>query len=152
MENIPSHSWLEIDVQSLKHNWETVKSIARHRSRIMAVVKATCYGHGTEVAELLATFGLEDFGVTSAEEGCELKKRGLRGNIYILGGFLPWEAEVLVEEGFIPIVSSLRDIEYLEKASRVKDKRVYFHLKIDTGMGRLGLLWENSNVRFMERI
>lgn len=117
----------------------------------MAVVKATCYGHGAEIAEFLAAFGLEDFGVTSVEEGYELKKRGLRGNIYILGGFLPWEAEVIVEEGFIPIVSSLRDIEYLEKASQGKGKCVSFHLKIDTGMGRLGLLWKNNDVRILER-
>lgn len=118
----------------------------------MAVVKATCYGHGVEVAELLSSFGLRDFGVSSVEEGCELKKKGIAGNIYILGGFLPWEAEIIVEERFIPVVSSLRDIECLEEASKKREKMAIFHLKVDTGMGRLGFLLEDLKPDILETV
>ncbi|MGB9553167.1 MAG: alanine racemase, partial [bacterium] len=126
--------------------------MANPQSRIMAVVKAACYGHGLEVAELLFSFGLRDFGVSSVEEGYDLRKRGITGNIYILGGFLPWEAEAIVEEEFIPAVSSLRDIECLEGASQARNKRVSFHLKVDTGMGRLGFLLKDLNSRVLDRV
>jgi len=118
----------------------------------MAVVKATCYGHGLEVAELLFSFGLRDFGVSSVEEAYDLKRKGIAGNIYILGGFLPWEAEAIVEEEFIPVVSSLRDVEYLERASHRRGKCAPFHLKVDTGMGRLGFLCEDLNAEILDRV
>ncbi|MCX7668016.1 MAG: alanine racemase [Atribacterota bacterium] len=143
---------MEINVQNLRHNWETLRKIATPHSQIMTEVKATCYGHGVEVAELLSSFGLRDFGVSSVEEGYELKKRGIMGNIYILGGFLPWEAEAIVEEGFIPVVSSLRDVECLEEASKKRKKRVVFHLKVDTGMGRLGFLLKDFDTRVLEMV
>ncbi|MEN3186513.1 MAG: alanine racemase [Atribacterota bacterium] len=152
MDSIPSHFWLEINVQNLRHNWEILRRIATPHSRIMAVVKSGCYGHGLEAAEFLFSFGIRDFGVSSVEEGQELKERGVGGTIYILGGFLPWEAEAIVEEGFIPVVSSPRDLELLEEASKKKGKRTPFHLKVDTGMGRLGFLLEELKSSFLETV
>lgn len=120
--------------------------------RIMAVVKATCYGHGVEVVPILSALGVRDFGVSSVEEGYELKKRGVQGNIYILGGLLPGESEAIVEEGFIPVVSSLREIECLEEAGKKRGKETVIHLKVDTGMGRLGFLPRDCDDRILYRV
>ncbi len=75
----------------------------------MAVVKSEAYGHGWEAVNLLYDYGLRKFGVASVEESHELRKRGIKGDIYLLGGFFTEEAEMILEDGLTPVVSSRRN-------------------------------------------
>ncbi|MBC7216597.1 MAG: alanine racemase [Candidatus Caldatribacterium sp.] len=134
------HCWMEISRSSLAHNVAVLRRLAHPHGDIMGVVKSNVYGHGVEVVPLLASSGLRKFGVASVEEALELRKASVPGDIYILGGFFPDEAEAIVEEGFIPVVSCREELESLQREGKRQGKPVRFHLKVDTGMGRMGCL------------
>src|SRR4051794_33162467 len=104
----------------------------------MAVVKANAYGHGSvEVAQTLAAEGAAWLGVSGTAEGVELRQAGLSQPILLLSGFLPGDEPALVEQQLTPVVFDIAQIESLEA------KKIPYHLKIDTGMGRLGLFRES---------
>lgn len=140
MEHGHVHCWMEISLRNLAHNVSVLKELARPCGDIMGVVKANAYGHGFSVVPHLAAFGLRKFGVASLEEALELRKASVPGDIYILGGFFPHEAEAIVREGFIPVVSCEDELESLKQEGVKQGKQVRFHLKVDTGMGRMGCL------------
>lgn len=140
MEHGSPHCWMEISRDNLAHNLAILRKLASPRGDVMGVVKSSVYGHGVATASLLSSFGLRKFGVTSVEEALDLKRFNIAGDIYILGGFFPYETEIIVEEGFIPVVSHWEELKSLERESRKRGKTVRFHLKVDTGMGRMGFL------------
>lgn len=152
MEHGDFHCWMEISLENLAHNVAVLKELARPHGDIMGVVKANVYGHGISVVPCLASFGLRKFGVASLEEALELQKASVPGDIYILGGFFPHEAETIVREGFIPVVSSLEELESLRKEGVRQGKSVRFHLKIDTGMGRMGCLLRDFDGVFLSAL
>ncbi|MGQ9622967.1 MAG: alanine racemase [Candidatus Caldatribacteriaceae bacterium] len=152
MENGNSHCWMEISKESLARNLSLLKRMAFPRGDIMGVVKSGVYGHGAQVAALLSSFGLRRFGVASTEEALELKGYGVEGEIYILGGFFPYEAEAIVEGGFVPVVSHREELESLKREGRRQGKVVHFHLKVDTGMGRMGFLPQDLQGSFFESV
>ncbi|MCS7242710.1 MAG: alanine racemase [Candidatus Caldatribacterium sp.] len=152
MEHGDLHCWMEISLENLAHNVAVLRGLARPHGDIMGVVKANVYGHGVGVASCLAAFGLRKFGVASLEEALELQKASVVGDIYILGGFFPHEAEVIVKEGFVPIVSSREELESLRREGTKQRKTVRFHLKIDTGMGRMGCLLRDFNDAFFSAL
>ncbi len=143
MENILFPFWMEIDAGNLRHNVEVLKNWSS--SSLMAVVKSEAYGHGWEAVKLLYDYGLRKFGVASVEEAHELRKRGLRGDIYLLGGFFTEEAETIIKEQLTPVISSGEELQALEEAARRAGKVISFHLKVDTGMGRMGFLPQELN-------
>ncbi len=110
--------------------------------KILAVVKSNAYGLGAvPIAKTLQKAGTEWFGVTCANEGIELREAGIRKRILVLTGFWPGEEKRLIKHDLTMTVSRADDLKYLEraaKASRLKAK-VPFHLKINTGMNRLGI-------------
>lgn len=143
---------MEISRKNLAHNIAVLRRLVYPRGDIMGVVKANVYGHGIDVASYLASLGLRKFGVASLEEALELRKASVCGDIYILGGFFPYEAEAIVKEGFIPVVSSLEELEALRKEGLKREKPVRFHLKVDTGMGRMGCLPRDFDDAFFSAI
>uniref|UniRef100_A0A7V4DHH1 Alanine racemase n=1 Tax=Candidatus Caldatribacterium californiense TaxID=1454726 RepID=A0A7V4DHH1_9BACT len=152
MEHGSFHFWMEISREHLAHNLLVLRQLASPRGDIMGVVKSQVYGHGVATATLLSSLGLRKFGVASLEEALELKRSGIEGDIYILGGFFPWEAEAIVAEGFVPVVSQKEEFESLVKAAERQGKTARFHFKVDTGMGRLGCLPCNFTRDFLERM
>jgi alanine racemase len=104
-------------------------------------VKSNAYGlGGVPVAKALQKAGVEWFGVTSSSEGIELREAGLRKRILILTGFWPGEEEWLIENRLTPTVIRVEDVAHLERAAKSAGKKSWpFHLKINTGMNRLGI-------------
>ena len=107
----------------------------------MAVVKADAYGHGAaESARALEAEGAGWFGVTSTEEAMQLRQAGVKGRVVTLSGFWPGEEDTLIEHEITPTVWDGKQLELLDAAARRNNRKqpIPVHLKIDTGMTRLG--------------
>lgn len=132
-------TWAEISLPALRRNFTRVRALAGRR-KVMAVVKADAYGHGAvEVASLLEQCGVDWFGVATVEEAIELRAAGVRKPILLLGGIYMSEPAALIEHDLIPTVSSTARLDTYADCARRLGKPIEFHLKIDTGMGRLGI-------------
>ncbi len=108
--------------------------------RVMAVVKADAYGHGAiTIARTLAAAGADWFGVATVEEGLELRAAGVEQPILLLGGLYMSDPADLIEHGLTPTLSSTARLDTYSECARRFGKPIEFHLKVDTGMGRLGL-------------
>jgi alanine racemase len=135
-------NWAEVSLSALRHNFGVVQQHLGAGVTICAVVKCNAYGHGVEeCAPALEQAGAKWLGVTSTDEGIVLRECGIRGRILIMCGLSPGEEEEALRHSLTPAVFRLAQAEDLARAAiRVGlAKSVAIHLKIDTGMGRLGL-------------
>ncbi len=132
---------LGVDLGALEHNYRQLRSLCEPQVKMLGVVKADAYGHGLlPVARVLARAGADYLGVGSLEEGLTLRQAGLTTPILLLLGILPQEAERAVAAD-LEVTLFRRDVaEALAAAARSQMKKAKVHLKVDTGMGRLGLL------------
>jgi len=111
----------------------------------MAVVKANAYGHGsTECSKRLESEGADWFAVALPEEGVELREAGILKPILCLGGFWDGQEELILEYRLTPVVYQLEKAELLDVAARRAGTKVPIHVKVDTGMGRIGILVDES--------
>jgi len=134
--------WAEISLKAILKNLKVIRRQIGPKPKILAVVKSNAYGLGAvPISKALQKAGVEWFGVTCGNEGVELRKAGIRKRILILTGFWPGEEKRLVQHGLTPTVTRIDDIRYLERAAKAakKSARVPFHLKINSGMNRLGI-------------
>jgi alanine racemase len=134
--------WAEISLQAILHNLRAIRKQVGASRKILAVVKSNAYGLGAvAVAKALQKAGTEWFGVTCANEGVELREAGIRKRILILTGFWPGEEKRLIQNNLTPTVTRVDDLGHLERSARAAGgkSRVRFHLKINTGMNRLGI-------------
>lgn len=133
-------NWVEIDLAALRHNFFQVRNRVGPRAGILAVVKSDAYGHGMiPVAQELAAAGADFFGVSKCWEALRLRSAGIAQPILILAGIEPEDIHHVLEKDFRPAVYRLDHCRMLNEASRRAGKRARIHLKIDTGMGRLGI-------------
>lgn len=134
-------TWAEIDLKAIAHNVRALRHITNPSARLMAVVKANAYGHGVrEVAQTALKNGAEVLGVARAHEGIELREAGFDTPILIFGHTPPVHAESLVQFDLTQTVSAYPYGKALSDAVFPVGKKVRVHLKVDTGMGRLGIL------------
>src|ERR1700683_4949731 len=134
--------WAEISLKAILHNLRVIRRQIGPKPKILAVVKSNAYGLGAvPISTALQKAGVEWFGVTCANEGVELREAGIRKRILILTGFWPGEEKRLIQNGLTPTVTRLEDVRLLERAAKSVGKRarVSFHLKINSGMNRLGI-------------
>ncbi len=131
----------EIDLGALRHNYRALRALAG-TAELMAIVKADAYGHGAiAVARALAEEGCTHFGVATIDEARELRSSGLRGRLYLLGGFFARHAGAIVALDLTPFVFDVELIAPLETAAKSAGRRDFpIHLKIDTGATRLGVM------------
>src|SRR5271163_759635 len=133
--------WAEVSLKAITGNLRRIRRHIGAKRQILAVVKSNAYGLGAvPISKALEKAGADRFGVTCANEGVELRESGIRKPILILTGFWPGEEKRLIENRLTPAVTRPDDVLHLEnaaKASRTK-RRLRFHLKINTGMNRLG--------------
>jgi alanine racemase len=135
--------WAEISLKAILHNLASIRKHVGKQRQVLAVVKSNAYGLGAvPIAKALQKAGTEWFGVTCANEGIELREAGIRRRILLLTGFWPGEEKRLIENKLTPTVTRLDDLGHLERASAKMFRgksRMQFHLKINTGMNRLGI-------------
>jgi alanine racemase len=131
---------LTVDLAALRHNYLQLRRRLSADAKLLAVVKADAYGHGlVPAARTLATAGAEYLGVASLEEGLSLREAGLELPILLLMGIVPPESRAAVAAG-LEVVLYRKDVaQALEEAGGSLGKKARVHLKVDTGMGRLGL-------------
>jgi len=130
---------VEIDLAALRHNFQEIQRAVGADCGILAVVKADAYGHGVgRVAPVLADAGADQFGVALVEEGVEVRSLGVDQPIVVLGGVFPGQERDVLEFQLSPVLSDLDCARRLDSAAHDAGRIVDYHLKVDTGMGRLG--------------
>ncbi len=133
-------SWVEISLKQIAENFRAVRKVVGPDVEVMPVVKADAYRHGAvEVSRALGAAGARWLAVSNVEEGAILRDRGITARILVMADFLSTERAGLLEYNLTPVIHSLPDIAEWDRLSAESggDPRDY-HLKIDTGMGRLG--------------
>lgn len=144
-------AWVVVDLQALTYNIRQTRRLLLPHQRLLAVVKANAYGHGAvKVSQVLQREGVEYLGVASLEEAIQLQDAGIVQPLLILGYTPPRYAPELAARGIHQGIFSMQEAEALHKelsgrsSSRKVFRRLHVHLKIDTGMGRLGVLPEKA--------
>jgi alanine racemase len=136
-------TWTEIDLDALAANFQIVKEKVGRDVNVMAVVKANAYGHGSVAcARRLEQAGADWFGVALPEEGIELRQSGITKPILCLGGFWGEQASACLEQRLVPVVYRLDMIAAFDRAARERKVVADVHVKVDTGMGRLGVRFD----------
>ena len=133
-------TFAEIDLHAFQHNLLNLKKHLAPQTGIMAVVKADAYGHGaTPCARKAVETGVDYLGVGVIEEGIELRESGLTAPILVLTSIFPNDAEDLVRHDLATILCTPTLAQALSKEARKQNKTVSVHIKVDTGMNRLGV-------------
>lgn len=130
----------EIDLEALAFNYRQIQRRVPKGTAILAVVKADAYGHGALAVSLkLERLGVHSLGVAISEEGIALRKEGVKAPILILGGIFPGQEGEVLRYRLTPVVFEIASLMRLSKAASKRNKSVKVHLKVDTGLGRLGV-------------
>ena len=136
-------TWALVDLDALASNFRWVRGRVAEGVRVMAVVKADAYGHGAAMcARRLAAEGADWFGVALPEEAVELRRAGVTQPVLSLGGFWEGQERLCLAESIVPVVYRLDMIDALDRAARERGVVADVHLKVDTGMGRLGVRYD----------
>jgi alanine racemase len=143
-------TWAEVDIGALKRNYRALDAILRppdvlqSRPRLIPVIKANAYGHGAvEVARALVPAGATAFAVAIVEEGIALRDAGISAEIIVLEGIWPGQERAAVAYDLTPTLFSARAVREVEQAAAERGIEMSVHLKIDTGMNRLGAPWND---------
>lgn len=138
-------TWAEIDLDALEHNYRLLRGLAPE-SKFLGLVKADAYGHGAvPVAKKLESLGADMLAVACLDEAIELRQAGITIPILCLGQTPPELAGELLEYGVTQTVGDLETGEALSTAAVAAGKTLTIHIKVDTGMGRLGFYWPDED-------
>ena len=139
--DFPWLTWAEIDLDAIAHNVRAIQAHVGPDTAIIAVVKANAYGHGAvPVARTVLESGATRLAVARLEEGIQLRQAGITAPILVMGYTLPAHAPALVHWDLTPTVNTLEGAQALSAAAEATGRRRAVHVKVDTGMGRYGLL------------
>ncbi|GAA6975496.1 alanine racemase [Helicobacter pylori] len=146
-------SFVEVDTASLRHNFSAVKSIVPKDAHIMAVVKANAYGAGAiKASEIFLQEGANYLGVATLDEALELRSHFSKTPILILGYSPNANASMLIDNDLSAMIFSLEQAEVFSQMALKSQKRLKIHLKIDTGMHRLGLEPNFKSIEIIKKI
>jgi alanine racemase len=133
-------TWAEIDLNALSDNLSVIREHVGREQKVLAAVKADAYGHGAvSCARRLEAEGVDWFGVALPEEGIELRVAGITRPILCLGGFWEGQQNACLQRNLTPVVYRIDQIESFDRGARNAGVVADVHVKIDTGMGRLGV-------------
>lgn len=136
-------TFAEIDLSALEHNFKLIRSSVPRKTEILAVVKADAYGHGfMDISKELEKFGVNAFGVAFLAEGIQLRKSGIDKPILLLGGIYPGQERKCIGYNISTTVFTTEQAVALNNAAGKLFRKAQLHLKIDTGMGRLGVPYQ----------
>ncbi len=134
-------SWVEISLKQIADNFNAVRSVVGPNVEVMPVVKADAYRHGAvEVSRSLIKAGARWLAVSNVEEGAILRDRGIAARILVMADFLPAERAGLFDYNLTPVIHSLEDVHEWDRLCEARGVQAPYHLKVDSGMGRLGTL------------
>lgn len=143
---------VEVDLSALEHNVAAVRARVG-RARIMGIVKANAYGHGLlRIAKELLLFGVDALGVAFLEEGIALRRSGVKAPILVLGGIIGNQVRYFLDHDLEITASSVYKLGQIEEVAQACGRRAKVHLKIDTGMERIGVHWDNAEKLFESAI
>ncbi len=132
-------SWVEISLKQIAENFRAVRDVVGASVEVMPVVKADAYRHGAiEVSQALIGAGASWLAVSNVEEGVILREHGIAARILVMADFLPSERASLLQYDLTPVIHSLPDIQEWDRLATGRAEPAAYHLKIDSGMGRLG--------------
>lgn len=138
---LPNRSWAEVDLDAIARNVQLIRSHVRRSAEIMGVVKADSYGHGVErVVPILIQSGVSRLAVSMLDEGIQLRDRGIEVPILILGYTDPRRAAEIIAHRLTQTVYSLDLARALSAAAVNLGQEARVHIKVDTGMGRVGFM------------
>ena len=145
MDDLMKRTWAEIDLDAIRHNYHAIRGVLPVGCRFLGVVKADAYGHGAlRVSKLLQDEGADYLAVSCLDEALELRRGGITMPILILGHTPKEYTDLLIENGLTQTATCLaKAVEYSEEAVRL-GKTLKVHIKLDTGMSRLGYLCEGG--------
>ena len=145
--------WAEINLDNLAHNIREVRRLTSKEALVTAVVKANGYGHGSvEIAQTFLDNGADRFAVAVLTEAIELRKGGITAPILIMGYTPTSLFEKVVEYDIIQTIYSYQDAKVLSDIAVKLNKKALIHIKIDSGMGRIGLLPNDDSIEEILRI
>lgn len=145
-------TWVEIDIANLRHNLNEVRRIVGARPKILVPVKADAYGHGiAQISRALERWGVNYLGVSSADEGMEVRESGVKLPVLVMGAIMEDDVKQCIENDLTITLASkelLKKVGSFAKENRMRPK---VHIKVDTGMGRLGI-WHRDGEKFIEAV
>ena len=140
MKKLLGSNWVEIDLDAIAQNVRNIKTLIGEKIELMAVVKGNAYGHDIlEISSIVLKNGATRLAVARLEEGIFLRKVGITVPILVLGLTPEQQVELLLSYNITPTVCRYETIEKLSKFAVKEDKTVKIHIKVDTGMGRIGI-------------
>lgn len=148
VERRPYRSWVEISREQIAMNYRAICRAVGEEAEVMPVVKADAYRHGAiEVSRVLEAEGARWLAVSNTEEGAALRDAGIRSRVLVMADFFSYTREILLSKELTPVLHSLQDIAELDSLAEKRGlANVPYHLKIDTGMGRLGVRAQSETV------
>ena len=133
-------TWAEIDLDALAHNFQVIRNHVGPDVKVLAAVKADAYGHGAiQCARRLQYEGVDWFGVALPEEGIDLRANGITKPILCLGGFWQGQEAALLRQDLTPVVYRIDQLDSINRAAQNAGVIANVHVKVDSGMGRLGV-------------
>ena len=144
--------WIEVDLAALRNNFKVIKSAVGRNVKVMATLKQEAYGHGLlPLARELSPLGVDFFGLGDLDEAITLRKARINKPILILSAVMDKYVSDFIKYRITPTVVDLRFAKELNREAKRQGKIVPVHIKIDTGMGRLGF-WHKEAVSFIKKV
>ncbi|MBP5299656.1 MAG: alanine racemase, partial [Lachnospiraceae bacterium] len=152
--NISKRVYAKVDLGIIEENLNTIHNMTSPETGIYAVVKADAYGHGAEKVSLrLQKLDyVKGFCVATLEEGVSLRNAGISKKILILGYSFPEQYEELIQNDITPCIFRDDNIEAINDAALKLGKTVKVHVKVDTGMGRIGITPDENGLAFVKKL
>lgn len=158
MEKFSKRTWAQVDLNAIRYNFNSIKNKVSKGTKILCVLKADAYGHGAKfLIKEYERLGADYYGVSNLDEAVQLRRAGAKKPILIFGYTPPEMAETLSKENISQALFSLEYAKELYDACKEKNVKVKVHLKIDTGMSRIGFFCQsdegiNKSVKEIEKI
>lgn len=146
-------TWAEVNIDNIKYNMNAIKETLKDSTKVCCVIKADAYGHGAvKVAQALEIEGVDYLAVARFEEAMELRNAGIKMPVLCLGYISEYDVKEAIENEITFTVFSLDTAKLIDKEAKELEKEAIIHIKIDTGMSRLGFMPTNSSVSDIEKI
>ncbi len=141
------YTYIKVSLKAIADNFRVIKKTLKPDTAVMAVVKSDAYGHGIiKVSKALEKTGVDALGVAFVQEGVILREAGIKMPIYVLSGIQRGEEKALIRNRLIPLLYNAEQVGLLNSAASRMGLKINVHLKFDTGMARLGFVYDDIDI------